>query len=86
MSSRSPTLTGSTYLYVEADGSRLCLLGTGTHDSLLEAGEFVRTLQHRQGVQIAWLEEIAFEMNFISADQARAACERLQKPFMAPLF
>jgi len=66
-------------LYVEQMGRGYAWLDTGTHDSLLEAGEFVRTLQHRQGVQIACLEEIAFEMGFISADQARAAGEKFKK-------
>ncbi|MFZ3484901.1 glucose-1-phosphate thymidylyltransferase, partial [Sphingomonas sp. 3-13AW] len=45
----------------------------------LEASEFVRTLQHRQGIQIACLEEIAYEMGFISAEQAREAGERFKK-------
>ncbi len=54
-------------------------LDTGTHDSLLEASEFVRTIQHRQGIQVACLEEIAFEQGFITADQAREAGERLKK-------
>lgn len=66
-------------LYVEQMGRGYAWLDTGTHDSLLEAGEFVRTLQHRQGVQVACLEEIAYEMGFISADQARAAGERFKK-------
>jgi len=66
-------------LYVEQMGRGYAWLDTGTHDSLLEAGEFVRTLQHRQGVQIACLEEIAYEMGFISADQARAAGEKFKK-------
>jgi glucose-1-phosphate thymidylyltransferase len=66
-------------LFVEQMGRGYAWLDTGTHDSLLEASEFVRTLQHRQGVQIACLEEIAFEMGFISADQARAAGERFKK-------
>ena len=66
-------------LFVEQMGRGYAWLDTGTHDSLLEAGEFVRTLQHRQGIQIACLEEIAFEQGFISADQARAAGERFKK-------
>ena len=66
-------------LYVEQMGRGYAWLDTGTHDSLLEAAEFVRTIQHRQGVQIACLEEIAYLMGFITADQARAAGERFQK-------
>lgn len=66
-------------LYVEQMGRGYAWLDTGTHDSLLEAGEFVRTLQHRQGVQIACLEEIAFEMGFIEADKARQAGHRFGK-------
>lgn len=66
-------------LFVEQMGRGYAWLDTGTHDSLLEAGEFVRTLQHRQGIQIACLEEIAFEQGFITADQARAAGKRFKK-------
>ncbi|MEO7384258.1 MAG: glucose-1-phosphate thymidylyltransferase, partial [Novosphingobium sp.] len=47
-------------------------LDTGTHDSLLEAAEFVRTLQRRQGIQLACLEEIAWQNGWISDDQLRA--------------
>lgn len=45
-------------------------LDTGTHDSLLEAGQFVQVLEHRQGVRIACIEEIALRQGFIDADQA----------------
>ena len=66
-------------LYVEQMGRGYAWLDTGTHDSLLEASEFVRTLQHRQGIQVACLEEIAFEQGFITADQARARGEMFKK-------
>ena len=66
-------------LFVEQMGRGYAWLDTGTHDSLLEASEFVRTLQHRQGIQIACLEEIAFEMGLISADEALAAGKRFGK-------
>jgi glucose-1-phosphate thymidylyltransferase len=58
-------------LYVERMGRGYAWLDTGTHDSLLEAGEFVRTLQKRQGVQIASLEEIAFDQGWIGVEQLR---------------
>jgi glucose-1-phosphate thymidylyltransferase short form len=66
-------------LFVEQMGRGYAWLDTGTHDSLLEASEFVRTLQHRQGIQIACLEEIAFEMKFIDANQARSRGEAFKK-------
>ena len=50
-------------------------LDTGTHDSLLDASHFVRTLQHRQGVQIASLEEIAWKNRWIDDADLRAQAE-----------
>ena len=50
-------------------------LDTGTQDSLLEAAQFVQVLQHRQGITIACLEEIALRRGFIDVGQARAAGE-----------
>ena len=59
-------------LHVERLGRGFAWLDTGTHDPLIEAGEFVRTVQKRQGVQVACLEEIAYEKGFIDAQQLRA--------------
>jgi glucose-1-phosphate thymidylyltransferase len=60
-------------------GRGMAWLDTGTHDSLLEASTFVQVLEHRQGEQIACLEEIAWRMGFIDADQLRRLGERLGK-------
>ncbi|MBI0477171.1 glucose-1-phosphate thymidylyltransferase [Sphingomonas sp. MA1305] len=57
-------------LTVEPMGRGYAWLDTGTHDSLLEASEFVRTIQHRQGIQIACLEEIAFLNGWIDRETA----------------
>ncbi|MFN7418318.1 MAG: sugar nucleotidyltransferase, partial [Alphaproteobacteria bacterium] len=66
-------------LFVQKMDRGFTWLDTGTHDSLLEAGELVRTLQKRQGLQIACLEEIAFLNGFIDADQVRRSGEALSK-------
>lgn len=58
-------------LYVEKMGRGYAWLDTGTHDSLVEAGEFVRVIQKRTGTQIACLEEIAFEQGFIDVEQLK---------------
>jgi glucose-1-phosphate thymidylyltransferase len=63
-------------LRVERLGRGYCWLDTGTHDSLLAASEFVRTIQDRQGLRIACVEEIAFRQGFIDAAQL----ERLAQP------
>jgi glucose-1-phosphate thymidylyltransferase len=66
-------------LYVEQLSRGYAWLDTGTHDSLLEASEFVRTLQKRQGVHIACLEEIAFVKGFIGRDQLRSRAALFSK-------
>jgi glucose-1-phosphate thymidylyltransferase len=72
--------------YLESGNLRVHKLGrgtawldTGTHDSLLEAAEFVRTIQHRQGLRIACLEEIGLEMGFLTEDGFARSAERLGK-------
>ncbi|MGM1064213.1 glucose-1-phosphate thymidylyltransferase RfbA [Saccharothrix sp. Mg75] len=60
-------------------GRGFAWLDTGTHDSMLEAGQFVQVLEHRQGVRIACLEEIALRMGFITPDECYALGERLAK-------
>ncbi|GGP73769.1 glucose-1-phosphate thymidylyltransferase RfbA [Streptomyces calvus] len=52
-------------------GRGFAWLDTGTHDSLLQAAHYVQVLEQRQGVRIACLEEIAYRMGFITADQCR---------------
>jgi glucose-1-phosphate thymidylyltransferase len=60
-------------------GRGFAWLDTGTHDSLLEAGQFVQVLEHRTGVRIACLEEVALRMGFIDADQCFALGAKLAK-------
>jgi glucose-1-phosphate thymidylyltransferase len=60
-------------------GRGFAWLDTGTHDSLLEAGQFVQVLEHRQGVRIACLEEIALRMGYITADECFALGSKLAK-------
>jgi glucose-1-phosphate thymidylyltransferase len=66
-------------LHVVKLGRGYAWLDTGTHDSLLDAGDFVRSIQHRQGLLIGCLEEIAFEKGFIDAEQLRALISKYDK-------
>jgi glucose-1-phosphate thymidylyltransferase len=66
-------------LSVEQMGRGYGWFDTGTHDSLLEAAEFVRTIQHRQGLQISCPEEIAYTAGWIDAEQVRRLAEPLKK-------
>jgi glucose-1-phosphate thymidylyltransferase len=60
-------------------GRGFAWLDTGTHDSLLEASQFVQVLEHRQGVRIACPEEIALRMGFITPDECYRLGEKLAK-------
>jgi glucose-1-phosphate thymidylyltransferase len=66
-------------LRVQKLGRGTAWLDTGTHDSLLEAAEFVRTIQHRQGLRIACLEEIGLEKGFLTEEEFARSAERLGK-------
>jgi glucose-1-phosphate thymidylyltransferase len=66
-------------LKVELLGRGFAWLDTGTHDSLMEAGQFIETIEKRQGLKVACLEEIAFNMKFIDADQVKKLAEPLKK-------
>ncbi len=60
-------------------GRGMAWLDTGTHDSLLEAGQFVQVLEHRQGVRIACIEEVAYRMGYIDHGQLAALGDGLGK-------
>lgn len=66
-------------LKVEMLGRGFAWLDTGTHDSLLEASHFVHTIEQRQGLKVACLEEIAFHNGWIDAEQLGAQAEALKK-------
>jgi glucose-1-phosphate thymidylyltransferase len=66
-------------LHVELLGRGFAWLDTGTHQSLLQASDFVETLQARQGLQIACLEEIAFSRSWIDADQLERLGKAMEK-------
>ncbi len=66
-------------LYVERMGRGYAWLDAGTHTSLLEASEFIRTMEHRQGLKIACVEEIAYRMGFIDTAHLEQLAEPLKK-------
>ena len=66
-------------LNVSLLGRGFAWLDTGTHDSLLEAGQFVQTVEHRQGLKIACLEEIAYRQGWVSKEILQNQAEALKK-------
>ena len=79
-------ITDLNRVYLERGQARLIPLGrgfvwldTGTHDALMEAGDYVQVLEHRQGVRIACLEEIAWRMGYIDAVQVERIASPMRK-------
>jgi len=68
-------------LTVKLMGRGVAWLDTGTHDSLLEASNFISTIQNRQGMQVACLEEIVYKYGYISRDQLLKLAEPLKKNY-----
>ncbi|WP_233898818.1 glucose-1-phosphate thymidylyltransferase RfbA [Tenacibaculum piscium] len=66
-------------LKVQLMGRGFAWLDTGTHDSLLEASQFIETIEKRQGLKVACLEEIALYMGYISKEKVRELAEPLKK-------
>lgn len=66
-------------LKLETMGRGFAWLDTGTHESLLEASTFIETIEKRQGLKVACLEEIAYEMGYITKEQLLALAEPLKK-------
>jgi glucose-1-phosphate thymidylyltransferase len=66
-------------LKVELLGRGFAWLDTGTHDSLLEAGQFIESIEKRKGLKVACLEEIAYRMEYINAEQVKKLAQPLKK-------
>ncbi|VTN04285.1 Glucose-1-phosphate thymidylyltransferase 2 [Raoultella ornithinolytica] len=66
-------------LQVELLGRGFAWLDTGTHDSLIEASQFIHTIEKRQGMKVACLEEIAYRNDWLGAEGVAAQAERLKK-------
>lgn len=66
-------------LSVERIGRGIAWLDTGTYESLMQASEFIQTIQDRQGLMVACLEEIAFRQGFIKADNLAKIAESMKK-------
>ncbi len=78
-------ITSVNQVYLQQDRLKVELLGrgfawldTGTHDSLLEAGNFIESIESSKGLKVACLEEIAYRMNYIDADQVRKLAQEFK--------
>jgi glucose-1-phosphate thymidylyltransferase len=60
-------------------GRGFAWLDTGTHESLLEASNFIETIEKRQGLKVACVEEVAYRMGYISVDRVRELAESSKK-------
>ncbi|EAR12277.1 dTDP-glucose pyrophosphorylase [Polaribacter irgensii 23-P] len=79
-------ITAINQTYLKRDSLKVQILGrgfawldTGTHDSLMEAGQFIETIEKRQGLKVACLEEIAYRMKYIDKEQLHKLAEPLKK-------
>ena len=66
-------------LKVEVMGRGFAWLDTGTHESLLEASNFIQTIENRQGLKVACLEEISYQMGYITKEQLLLLAEAIHK-------
>jgi len=66
-------------LFVEKVGRGIAWLDTGTHDSLMQAANFIQAIEERQGLKVACLEEIAFRMGYITKEDVRAMAEPMKQ-------
>ena len=66
-------------LHLEKIGRGIAWLYTGTHESLLQASHFVETIEQRQGLKVACIEEVAFRMRYISSEEVLILSKDLQK-------
>jgi glucose-1-phosphate thymidylyltransferase len=65
-------------LHVEMLGRGIAWLDTGTHDSLLQASNYIQAIEERQGLMVACVEEVAYQMGFIDAARVREAAEKMK--------